>query len=154
MTKLRTKNKQELPSKSGVKKKRIKKAAKKRVSRVVKTRNHETMTEAAFFNWIKNSLRSRSRFWRPISACKQNAKRPYKGVNKRQKFEYQCNLCKNWFSDKETAVDHIIPVGSLKSFEDLPGVVERLFCEIEGLQVLCSNCHTEKTKQDLIQIRQ
>lgn len=154
MTKKRPKNKQEPLSKSGVKKRRVKKAAKKRVSRVVKTRNHETMTEAAFFNWIKNSLRSRSRFWKPISVCKQNAKRAYRGPNKRQKFEYQCNMCKQYFSDKETAVDHIIPVGSLKCYDDLPGVVERLFCEIDGLQVLCSSCHTEKTKQDLILIRQ
>ncbi len=154
MTKKRPKNKQELPSKSRVKKRRVKKVAKKRVSKVEKPYNHGTMSTAAFFGMLKNMLRQKSRWWKPISACKQNAKRTYRGLNKRQKFEYQCNMCKEYFSDKETAVDHIIPVGSLKCYDDLPGVVERLFCEIDGLQVLCTNCHTEKTKQDLILIRQ
>lgn len=41
-----------------------------------------------------------------------------------------------------------MPAGSLQSASDLPGFVERLFCEIDGLQVLCNNCHDLKTKQE------
>lgn len=136
--------------------KRAKSPPKKKTSksRVVKTRNHGTFTEAAFFGWIKNSLRSRSRYWKPIGACKLAARRAYKGANKRQKFEYQCNECKNYFPDKQISVDHIVPVGSLKCFNDLPGVVERLFCEIDGLQCLCTSCHTIKSKLDVAEIRE
>jgi len=48
---------------------------------------------------------------------------------------------------KEIQVDHVEPCGSLKTFEDLPGFVRRLFCEADGLQVLCkANCHRRKTK--------
>jgi Zn finger protein HypA/HybF involved in hydrogenase expression len=75
-----------------------------------------------------------------------SSRRPYKGPNKRQKFEYQCNTCKRWFPDKKINVDHIIPAGSLQSAGDLPGFVERLFCEKDNLQVLCSSCHDKKTK--------
>jgi len=71
-------------------------------------------------------------------------------VNKRQKFEYQCNICKGWFSEKNVAVDHIIPAGSLNCAADLPGFVERLFVEEEGLQCLCNNCHELKTKNEKI----
>lgn len=47
---------------------------------------------------------------------------------------------------KEVQIDHIEPAGSLKGFDDLPGFVERLFCEVDGLQVLCKDgCHNKKT---------
>jgi len=50
--------------------------------------------------------------------------------------------------DKEVAVDHIIPAGTLRCADDLPQFVERLFCEVDGLQVLCKTCHDKKTKKD------
>ena len=154
MVKRKPKNKQELSPKSGTGRKRKKKAApKKRNSRVPKTRNHNSMTESAFFGWIKNLLRAKSRYWKPVQECKKRARRAYTGTNKRQKFEYQCNSCKNWFKETEISVDHVIPVGSLKCFDDLPGVVERLFCEVDGLQCLCKSCHSSKTKEDLKTIR-
>ena len=114
--------------------------------RVVRTRNAGTMTESAFWSFIRSALRNKSMWWKPILQCKLSAKRTYKGPNKRQKFEYQCNKCKNWFPEKKVQVDHIIPAGSLNCAADLPGFVERLFCEKENLQVLCSGCHDEKTK--------
>ena len=122
-----------------------KKKAAKRV-KAVKTRNAGTMTESAFWSFIRSGLRQKSRWWKPITECKLKAKRAYKGPNKRQKFEYQCNQCKNWFPEKQINVDHIVPAGSLNCAQDLPGFVERLFCEIEHLQVLCEKCHDKKTK--------
>lgn len=113
-----------------------------------KTRNAGSMTESAFWSFIRSALRQKSRWWKPITQCKMKARRPYKGPNKRQRFEYQCNECKNYFPDKKINVDHIIPAGSLQCANDLPGFVERLFCEIDNLQVLCSTCHDKKTKSE------
>jgi len=119
--------------------------AKKRKER---TRGAGTLTEAQFWQMIRSSLRKTSRWWKPMFVCKMNARRKYKGKNKRQKWEYKCNSCKKWFPAKKMNIDHIIPVGKLNCAKDLPGFVERLFCETEGLQLLCSNCHDLKTKKE------
>lgn len=119
----------------------------KRVKQI-KTRNAGTMTEVQFWSFIRSGLRQKSRWWKPIAQCKQKAKRAYKGPLKRQKFEYQCNSCKNWFAEKNIQVDHIVPAGSLISAKDLPQFVETLFCEVDNLQVLCTDCHLEKTNKE------
>jgi len=132
-----------------IKKKATKrKPAAPRKPKVPKTRNAGTMTESGFWSFIRSGLRQKSRWWKPITECKLQARRPYKGTNKRQKFEYQCASCKGWFQEKKINVDHITPAGSLNCAQDLPGFVERLFCEIEHLQVLCETCHNKKTKQE------
>jgi 5-methylcytosine-specific restriction endonuclease McrA len=118
----------------------------KKTSRVPKTRNAGTMTESAFWSFIRSALRQKSRWWKPITECKMKARRPYRGPNKRQKFEYLCNSCKTWFPDKQINVDHIVGAGSLNCGQDLPGFVDRLFCEQDNLQVLCTTCHDHKTK--------
>jgi len=126
-----------------------KKAVRKpRANAAPKTRNNGTMTESAFWSFIRSGLRQKSRWWKPITQCKLNAKRTYKGPNKRQKFEYQCNSCKKWFAEKNINVDHINPAGSLNCANDLPGFVERLFCETDNLQLLCSGCHNTKTQNE------
>jgi 5-methylcytosine-specific restriction endonuclease McrA len=113
-----------------------------------KTRNSGTLTESAFWSFIRSALRQKSRWWKPVSECKQKVKRAYKGTNKRQKFEYQCNHCKNWYAEKNINVDHIIPAGTLTCANDLPGFVERLFCEVDNMQCLCTECHNIKTQNE------
>jgi len=83
-----------------------------------------------------------------VLICKLKARRAYKGPNKRQKFEYQCAECSRWFPEKKINVDHIVPAGSLNCAADLPGFVERLFCEDNNLQVLCTTCHDKKTADE------
>ena len=123
-------------------------------SRVEKLRNHFTLSEAGFWSLIRSNLRNASRWWKPIAECKKLAKRAYKGKNKSQKWEYQCAHCKEWFMEKEIAVDHIVEAGSLTCGDDLKGFVERLFVETDGLQVLCNkrkdgkeSCHKKKTEK-------
>ena len=122
-----------------------KKTAKKKVD---KPRNAGTMSESAFWSFIRSGLRQKSRFWKPITQCKLAARRPYKGPNKRQKFEYLCNVCNKWFPEKKINIDHIHPAGSLRCAQDLPGFVERLFCEIDNLQCICESCHNVKTQNE------
>lgn len=132
---------------------RIKKNATKRRTKIPRTkspksRNSKSMTESQFWSFIRSALRQKSRWWKPITECKMKSRRAYKGPNKRQRFEYQCNECKLWFPEKKINVDHIVPVGALNCSADLPGFVERLFSEVDNLQCLCSSCHYDKTKRE------
>lgn len=107
------------------------------------------MTESAYWSFIRAGLRQKSRRWKPIYDCLNQAKRPSKSkTNKRLKWEYKCSKCKKWYANKEVTVDHIVPCGSLTCSEDLPKFVETLFCEKDNLQVLCKSCHDTKTAKE------
>jgi len=132
--------------------KKTKKKSAPRKNAAPKTRNAGKLTESGFWSFIRSALRQKSRWWTPITQCKEKARRAYKGPLKRQKWEYQCNNCKKWFKGTDVSVDHIKPVGTLTCANDLPQFVENLFCEIDNLQVLCSNgetsCHHIKTQKE------
>lgn len=127
---------------------RGRKVATKKTTKVPRTRNAETMTESQFWSMIRALLRENSRYWKPISMCRLQARRKYEGTNKKQKYEYQCAWCKKWFSINDINVDHIQPVGNLTCAEDLPGFVERLFCEVNNLQCMCTKCHDKKSENE------
>lgn len=116
-----------------------------------KTRNGGQWTEARFHSFIKSLLRKGTQKWGPKNRALQNA-RVSRGV-------YECAMCKGHFpptikldNGKRTHnvfVDHIHPIiNPEKGFESWDKVIERMFCEIEGLQVLCSSCHDKKTSEE------
>ena len=107
---------------------------------VEKTRNNGNWSEARYFGFIRSALRSAFMKWQPKHEAKRLSKIAYN--------QYECASCKGVFANKEVEVDHIVPAGSLKTYEDLPGFVERMFCEPDGFQVLCKPCHQLKTNQE------
>jgi 5-methylcytosine-specific restriction endonuclease McrA len=113
---------------------------------VKRTRAGSTWTEARYWQYIRSVLRRATISYPVIQQVKKAASKTVTG--QRHKYEYKCKKCKKWWKGKEIAVDHIKPAGSLKGYGDLPGFVERLFCEADNLQVLCKDCHDKKTKAD------
>lgn len=110
-----------------------------------KTRCGGRWTEAKYFGNIRQCFRRLSMQWAVKNDILKESRQSYTGDNKRRKWEYKCVMCKYYFIREDVQVDHIIQAGSLKSYEDLPGFVERLLCEVDNLQVLCRPCHQEKT---------
>lgn len=81
------------------------------------------------------------------------AKRLYKGPSQRQKYEYQCNMCRKWFVKSFVEVDHIEARGTYLLPEHEEGYRQRTFTK--NLQILCKKCHkTVKTPADMKKIRQ
>ena len=89
----------------------------------------------------KGALRRASLGWPPISECRRLA-RVGRG-------EYLCAMCKGIFKDKECHVDHRDPViDIIKGFTTWDDYINRLFCDVEGLDLLCKNCHESKTSHE------
>lgn len=114
----------------------------------LKTRNHNTLTEAEFFSKIRSALRKAFQFWKPMQLVLEEASRKSQSDNKRLKKEYQCNHCKKWFKRSDVQIDHVIECGSLKCYEDIVPFIIRLTAEEKSAyQILCKNCHSCKTKK-------
>ena len=112
--------------------------------RVPRTRNGGTWTQAMLMSRIRSALRRIWMYYKPRVAAKKLAERTVKG--KRHKYEYKCEKCKKWWKSKEVEVNHRIPAGSLRNFQDRPGFCERLFCEEpEGYAVMCKRSHKLET---------
>jgi hypothetical protein len=123
----------------------VKRVKAKKASRVPKTRNASTMTESAFWSMLRSTLRRKYMVsWIPSKNVRLRNRIPYTGISKRQKYSYICEECKKSFSANQTAVHHIVECGSLTNSDDLKGFVDRLFCEEEGLTLLCNSCHDKK----------
>lgn len=61
----------------------------------------------------------------------------------------RCEKCRR-LVDK-VQIDHIVPVAILTGWDnDWSGYINRLFCDVTGLQGLCEACHTKITKQQNI----
>jgi len=124
----------------------MKRAAKKPVTpRVERTRNYKTETQSQHIGKLRSALRNISRWWKPFSVALKAASVKC-SVGGRIRVLYLCANCKRMLDKKSVEVNHKVPLGSLKTYEDLPGFCERLFVEdINKLEVLCKDCHKEET---------
>ena len=130
--------------KSSTKSKSPRKPPKPRVER---TRNGGTETQSQHMGKIRSALRNLSRWWKPFGkALSASAHISYYGKKKR--VSYLCAKCSKLYSRPDVEVNHIVPVGSLKSYEDLHGFCSRLFVEDHTLlEVVCRTCHISITKE-------
>lgn len=104
-------------------------------------------SEARFWSFIRSALRKAYSRWPPKFDALKDARRDFAGKG-RQKYEFLCAECNNWFPQKSVQVDHKIPAGSLREWEDLVPFTKRLFCSKDDLQILCSDCHKIKTAEE------
>ena len=98
------------------------------------------MTEAQFKAFIVSALRKQSLRWKPINEIKKKA-RICRG-------KYKCELCGKLVSTKDGAVDHINPVVPITGFDGWDTFINNMFCEEDGLQFICNDCHDIKTKKE------
>lgn len=110
---------------------------------VPRTRAGNTWTEARYWSFIRSALRSAFMKYPVKHQAKGNAKQiTPEGVR------YKCSACAGLFRDKDVQVEHTVPCGSLKSYDDLPRFVSNMFCEADGLTIMCKPCHQTKTNDE------
>lgn len=114
-----------------------------------KTRNSGLWTEAKFKSFIKNQLRSATRKWGPIQECKKLA-RERRGL-------YRCASCEELVKPTYKAgrvskanifVDHIEPIVPVTGWVSWDSCIERMFCELDNLQLVCKDCHDIKSAEE------
>ena len=99
------------------------------------------------FKWVKSHLERLSYKWPPRTEAMKSSRRISQLSDKRTKWEYQCNHCKDWFKQSQVQLDHIVPKG--RYAQDTFFVwLERLFCHAQGFQVLCKPCHVIKSNTE------
>ena len=112
-------------------------------------RNGGNWTEGRFRSFITSTIRSGMRRWPPKWQALKDA---YSGklLNKKTKrlgYHYKCAGCEKDYPSSEVQVDHINPVvDPVIGFVSWDIYIDRIFCEVHNLQVLCKKCHTKKTK--------
>ena len=119
-------------------------------------RNGGAWTEARFKSFIRGGLRGISMRWPPKNRVKQKA-RIARGVYLCEGYKTRPHkvpaslppLPGNKRRINNSIVDHIQPViDPCVGFVDWNTLIERLFCEEEGFQLLCHECHKTKTKDE------
>lgn len=110
-------------------------------------------TDAKFNSFIKSVLRSGSHKWPPKWEVRKRAW-VERGIYKCAGYERRAHNVPASIGGKgkkrsnNVFVDHIIPVGGPGDDGGWNSVISRLYCEIDGLQVLCKECHDGKTKSE------
>ena len=122
------------------------------MARKLKERNYanKTMTESGYKSYIMSGLRQKLRYYPPCLACRVDAKVGIKTNVKtgRKAQHFKCAECGDNFVAKDTQVDHIITVTPISGFKSWDNIIERMFIEKDGLQLLCKTCHSAKSKAE------
>ncbi len=117
----------------------------------VKERNGGEWTDARFRSFVTSALRAASRRW-PVKYKALKAAFAGRQVNAKTgklAMHYKCAKCKKLFVAADVQVDHVQPVvDPKKGFVGWDVYIDRMFCEIENLQVLCRSCHAVKTADE------
>ncbi len=121
---------------------------------VDKKRNGGEWTDSRFRSFVTSALRAASRRWPPKFKALKEAFVGRKTNKKTGKLamHYKCAKCKKHFVAADVQVDHILPVVDPKvGFVSWDDFINRIFCEIENLQVMCKPCHKVKTEEEKLE---
>ena len=114
-------------------------------------------TQGKLNSFIKSALRSASQRYPPKYEALNKA---FVGKQVNSKTgrigkHYICNACKGIFPASEVQVDHIHPVIDPDAgFVSWDEVVARMFCDVDGFQILCLTCHKNKTTAEKQQAKE
>jgi 5-methylcytosine-specific restriction endonuclease McrA len=112
-------------------------------------RSYNVVPRELLMKMIRHALHKG--YWEPYNACRTpvNTSEEYfiKKSKDRSYLKYRCVDCANIFRSSEIKRDHIEPIISIYDAENgIEDILERAFCGIENLQLLCKGCHDIKSR--------
>lgn len=115
--------------------------------------NSGRWTKARFQAFIKSILRAATRKWGPINEARKNAwleRGVYKCAGYKKRWhKVPASIVVKGKRINNVFVDHISPIIDRNvGFVSWDDVINRMFCEIDNLQVLCRDCHDRKTADE------
>lgn len=121
-------------------------------------------TESEYMVWLRGALRRSWMKYPPQNIFKQNRTKKiplkdekgnvlkYKSGKKKGKTRYRteckCDGCGEMFPSSKVQVDHIESAGTLLQMDHLKQFVTNLYCDESNFQLLCKECHEDKTYSD------
>lgn len=98
-------------------------------------------------------LRRISLWWRGRNEAYKAAKETievgtYKNGKPILKVVYRCAHCEELFDRKNVQADHIVDIANINGFTNWNDYITKLFCEKEGFQILCIDCHFLKSQYE------
>lgn len=118
---------------------------------VSKPYNSGQWTAARMRSFISSALRAATRRWGPKHEALKKAcvGKKLNAATGKEIYHYKCAGCGKLFKGADVAVDHINPVVDPdKGFQGWDIYITRMFCEVDGFQVLCNECHSIKTQNE------
>lgn len=99
-------------------------------------------------SFVINNLRRVSYKWQPRNEALAKARAAQLVKRGRLVWHYNCVLCpvEQLYSRKEVEIDHVVPVVDVdKGFTTWDDYIDRMYCDVDGYQILCLKHHDEKT---------
>lgn len=114
----------------------------------IKKKKKQLPADQLKFNLLKRLLRGVFRWLPEYREVYNNNRCTQEG----HKNKYMCAGCDAPFIKAHLAVDHIEPVGGYYKWrlsgEPISAIVDLVWCNVNNLQLLCKQCHYEKTTKE------
>lgn len=107
-------------------------------------------TEGRFRSFVTSALRGAfRRFPNKFGALREAAAgiKTNKATGRQAK-HYTCANCGDDFPSNGVHVDHLKPIVGVEGFKSWDDFIDKLFCSVDNLQILCIPCHKLKTKEE------
>jgi len=104
-------------------------------------------TQPAFFSWLRGQLR-RSWSHYPIAKKFKDSKCRPNRAGGRAKFVGDCSQCGATMAKSRLQIDHIIPAGSIVSWETAGLFLKSLFTTSNNMRLVCKPCHHTITQME------
>lgn len=113
--------------------------------------NDGEWTRQQFVRWVIGFIRRAFVRWEPRRKALKEASVGRKTNKKTGRLaeHFICSDCGKDFVQRDVQVDHIQPVVDPdEGFVDLEHYFDRMFCDTDNLQILCRECHKDKTREE------